>query len=347
MNEMKTDFKADVKMSMVYVQAVVVALVVIGLDLVLASKENGSMLMGLLFWSAVAQGLVALTAAADLSQGKWVTGIKPYLQRFYPLLLIFPIAFLGYARHVSAYDWSHDPHGWLSPTYFIVRNVIALLLPFVFAHIYVGASRKESPKTGFWAVIYIAFFVVSQSFMAYDQVMTFDYPWINTLMGPFFFVEALYAGVAFGAVLAGLLLLRKGETFRKSFNDFVLMTMGFALLWAGLFYSQYLVIWYGNIPEEVSYVAKRMAMPHITNMGIFTVFTLFIIPFTVFISRKMKRTYPVVVVISLLVFTGLIVERLIYLIPVAHLEILPVVVPLIILGIPFVYLLFAQAKTAE
>lgn len=335
------------KTGMIYIQVIVVSLLVIGLDYLLASKENGSVLIALLFWSAIAQGLIALTAAADLSRGKWVKDIKPYLQSFYPLLLIFPIAFLAYARHVSAYDWSHNPHGWLSPTYFIVRNVIALLLPFIFAHIYVGASRKESPKTGFWAVMYIAIFVISQSFMAYDQVMTFDYPWINTLMGPFFFVEALYAGIAFAAILSGLLVLRKGDAFKKSFNDFVVMTMGFAMLWAGLFYSQYLVIWYGNIPEEVSYVAKRIALPHIPNMGIFTVFTLFIIPFVVFISRKMKQTYPVVVVISLLVFAGLIVERLIYLIPVASLGVISVLVPLIILGIPFIYLLLAQAKTVE
>jgi hypothetical protein len=330
---------------MLYIQVIVVSAAVLGLDMLLASKENGSLLIGLLFWAGIAQGLIALTAAADLSRGKWVTEIKPYLQEYYPLLLIFPLTFLAYARHVSAYEWSHHGNAWLSPAFFIVRNVIALLLPFVFAHIYVRASRKESEKTGFWAVMYIAIFVISQSFMAYDQVMTFDYPWINTLMGPFFFVEALYAGIGFSAVLAGFLVLRNADKFKKAFTDFVVMIMGFALLWAGLFYSQYLVIWYGNIPEEVSYIAKRMEMPFIPEMGLFTVFTIFVIPFVVFISRKMKRSFPVVIFITLLVFAGLIVERLIYLLPVAHLGVLSVSVPLIVLGLPFIYLLFTQYKS--
>jgi len=331
----------------IYLQVIGVSIIVFLLDLLLASKEDASLLIGILFWAGIAQGIVALSAAADLAQGKWIKEIKPYLQEYYPLLLIFPLTFLVFARHVSAYKWSHHPDAWLSPTYFVVRNVIALLLPFVLAHFYVRESKKESQRTNLFAVLYIAFFVVSQSFMGYDQVMTFDYPWINTLMGPFFFVEALYAGVAFLAVLAGILKLRNSERFKKSFNDFVLMTMGFALLWAGLFYSQYLVIWYGNIPEEVAYIDIRMKLPWVEELGIFTIFTLFVIPFVVFISRKMKSTYPVVVLISLLIFTGLIVERIIYLLPVGHMHVLPVLLPIVVLGIPFALLFLKQTKGAS
>jgi hypothetical protein len=333
------------KKASLFIQVIGVSVIVFLLDLLLAAKNNGSILIGLLFWAGVAQGIIAMSAAADLSKGKWINEIRPYMQQYYPLLLLFPIAFLIYARHISAYAWSEHPNSWLNGTFFVVRNVLVLLLPFIFAHLYVQASKKESEKTGFFAVLYIAFFVVSQSFMAYDQVMTFDYPWINTLFGGFFFVESLYAGIAFCAILAGFLALRNSDRFKKAFSDFAVMIMGFALLWAGLFYSQYLVIWYGNIPEEVSFIAKRVSMPLVEEMGIFALFTLFIIPFGVLISRKVKGNFPAVFVISLLVFAGLIVERLVYLLPVANMNVLAVVVPLILLGIPFLYLLFTQYKS--
>ncbi|UCH93922.1 MAG: hypothetical protein JSV88_27150, partial [Candidatus Aminicenantes bacterium] len=73
--------------------------------------------------------------------------------------------------------------------------------------------------------------------------------------------------------------------------------------------------------------------------------TLFLIPFVSLISRKVKSMFPAVFVISLLVFSGLIVERLIYLIPVANLSALAVLLPLILLGVPFIYLLFTQYRS--
>jgi len=327
------------------IQVIVISVVIFILDLVFASKSDGSILIGLLFWAGVGQGVIALSAAADLSGGKWIKSIRPYLQEYYPLLLLFPIAFLIFARHVSVYSWTEHPTGWLEPTFFIIRNVLVLLLPYIFAHFYVQASKKESAKVGVLAVLYLVVFVISQSFMAFDQVMTFEYPWINTLFGGYFFVESLYAGIAFSAILAGFLMLRNSDRFKAAFRDFVLMIMGFALLWAGLFYSQYLVIWYGNIPEEVSYIAKRVSVPILNSMGIYTLFTLFLLPFILLISRKVKSSFPAVFVVALLVFSGLIVERLIYLIPVANLSVIAILLPLVLLGLPFLYLLFSQYRS--
>ncbi len=323
-------------------QMIIVLLAVILVDLLLTSKSDASMLIALLFWAGVAQGMIALAAAADLSSSRWIEAIRPYLQAYYPLLLLFPMAFLIFARHVSAYAWVQHPTGWLNPRFFIIRNILVLLLPFFFAHFYVRAFKKGSSQTGLFAVAYLVCFVISQCFMAFDQVMTFEYPWINTLFGGFFFVEALYAGIAFSAILAGLLALRRSELFRPAFRDFTTMVMGFALLWAGLFYSQYLVIWYGNIPDEVSFIAKRLAVPSLKYMGIYILLSLFLLPFLSLVSRKVKAFTPAVILLCLLVHSGLIVERLIYLIPVVNISPLPVTLHLVLLSIPFLSLLISQ-----
>jgi hypothetical protein len=326
---------------------IITAVVVFISDWLLASEANGSVLIALLFWSGIGQGLIALAAAADLSGGKWIKPIRPYLHQYYSLLVLFPITFLIFSRHVTVYDWAlYPPNGWLQPTFFIIRNTIVLLLPFIIAHFYVEASRNDSKRTGLLAVLYLFAFVLSQSFMAFDQVMTFEYPWINTLFGGYFFVEALYGGIAFSAILAGFLMLKNSHLFKTAFRDFTVMIMGFALLWAGLFYSQYLVIWYGNLPEEVSYIAKRMEVPLLRNMGIYVLLTLFLIPFVALISRKVKALFPAIFFIALLIFSGLLLERLIFLIPDVQLSIPAVLLPMVFLGLPYLYLLFTQYRSA-
>jgi len=215
-----------------------ISVIIIVLDFLLIPKNDGSLLIGLLFWAGVGQGVIALAAAADLSGGKWIKEIRPYLMQYYPLLLMFPITFLIFARHITVYAWAANPvgSGWLKPSFFIVRNAVILLLPFIIANFYVRAVKRGAPGTGMWAALYLFFFVVSQSFMAFDIVMTFEYPWVNTLFGGYFFVESLYAGIAFCAILTGVLVYRDAARFKPAFNDFTLMLMGFALLWAGLLF---------------------------------------------------------------------------------------------------------------
>ena len=328
-------------------QVVGVSVIIFILDFLFVPPNDGSILIGLLFWAGVGQGVIALAAAADLSGGKWIKEIRPFLMEYYPLLLLFPIAFLIFARHISVYAWAAKPGVWLSPLFFIVRNAAILLLPFIAAHFYVRRAKQESPKTRQWAVLYLLFFVIGQSFMAFDIVMTFEYPWVNTLFGGYFFVESLYGGVAFSAILAGVLAYRNAARFKPAFNDFTSMIMGFALLWAGLFYSQYLVTWYGNLPEEVSFIERRLSMPLGNEMGIYILAVLFLIPFLALVSRKVKSMIPAVWVIGVLVFSGLIVERLIYLLPVAGLSIIGVLLSLVLLGFPFIYLLSRQNLNLE
>lgn len=345
---MSTGTSTELKRGPLYIQVLVIAALVLVLDLVLAGKSDASIMVGLLFWGGIGQGIVAMTAAADLSKGKWIDSIRPYMQQYYPLLLLVPLAFLVYSRHLTVYGWAHShPNAWLDGTFFIVRNVFFGLLPFVLAHFYVKSAEKDSPKRGLLAVLYILSFIVSQSFMAYDQVMTFEYPFINTLFGPYFFVEALYAGIGFCAVMAGIFMLKNREKFQAAYKDFVLMIIGFALFWAGLFYSQYLVIWYGNIPEEVAFFSRRLMVPALKNMGLYMLITIFLLPFIALVSRKVKNSVPMISVIVLLLFSGLVVERLVLLIPVAHISPLATAVHFILLGIPFIYLLMTQYKSVK
>jgi hypothetical protein len=87
-------------------------------DWLLAAKDNGSVLVALLLWSAVAQGVIALVAAADLSAGKWMKPLRSHLLQFHHLLLLFPFVFIIFCRHVPLYNWwLHPPNPWLQQTF--------------------------------------------------------------------------------------------------------------------------------------------------------------------------------------------------------------------------------------
>jgi hypothetical protein len=334
----------------VWILVLIIAVAIYAADTFLTPKQDASLLLVLLFWSAVGQGIIALAAAADLSQGRWLGEARDYLLQYYPLLLMFPLAFLVFSRHLAIYPWLHHPNGWLDPQFFIIRNVVVLLLPFIAAHFYAAKREKGTGKkkgTGTWAVLYIAAFVTSQSFAAFDWAMTLEYPWINTLFGGYFFVEAFYGGIAFAAIMAAILFGRQKDRFKPIFKDTPIMLMGFALLWAGLFYSQYLVIWYGNIPEEASFLEKRLAIPILQYLGLYVLISLFIIPFILFISKRIKSSIPAVIAISVIVFSGLLLERFIILTPTTTIQPIPFTILFILFAIPFIILLAKQTAVSE
>jgi len=329
----------------VYLFGLAALIIALGIDLL---AGDASLLPALLFWTAIPQGIIALAAAADLSQGRWILSIKDKLHRFLPLLILPPFAFLIYAlHHTPLYAWHEHPTAWLEPTFFTIRNVAFQLLTFGLAYLYVRASRGQSPRTGVWAVLYCLCFVTAQTMQGIDWVMSFEYPWISTLYGAFFFIEALYLGVATMALLSLLLLLRHGHSFEKVLRDSGALILGFALFWAGQLYAQYLTIWYGNIPEEVAYVAKRVQHSPWTELSIFVVLAMFVIPFAGMIPRRSKVSPALVLAAVVLIYAGYMVEKVIYIAPVAPLSPLFTVLQFIALGLPAAYLLRQLIRSPE
>ncbi len=98
------------------------------------------------------------------------------------------------------------------------------------------------------------------SLQAFDFIMSLDPHWYSTLAGGFFFIGTLYVGVAFLAVAAARIGSHpelRPYVNSEQLHDMGRLLLGFCMLWAYLFWSQYLVIWYGDLPEETAFVARR------------------------------------------------------------------------------------------
>ena len=130
-----------------------------------------------------------------------------------------------------------------------------------------------------------------------------------------YMVECFYAGL----VLLSLICFAR----RKSdgvLYDAATLLFGFALFWGGLFFAQYLTIWYGNIPEEVGFYTRRFAIRGGKCLFATNAILLFGLPFTTFLIRKARHNVWVVATMSLTILAGLLVARLFQVQPYVHIH---------------------------
>lgn len=323
--------------------ALMAAFVIVGIVIALAEvfvvANSAALLLTLTFWVALAQGCIALVAAAELSRAKWIEPLKHQLLATYPMIWFLALLFLVLGLRLDIYPWAAHPDAWLNQSFFVGRNFGLLALSGLVAWRLAKASLHGSANKSTYAVLYILTFVFSQSLVAFDWVMTLDYPWFSTLFGGYFFVESFYAGIAL-AGLIGLAMLNSAtsddqKVLRKSVRDAAMLLFGFALFWAGLFFSQYLVIWYGNLPEETGFLVKRLADPVLGKMAPAILLALFVVPFIGLISERSKLDPRVVRFMSLLVLAGILLERLFFLMPVVQLNAILVVLEFAAVGVLF------------
>lgn len=288
------------------------------------AKGGGSLLLALLFWAAVVQGCVAVVAACTLIKAKWVASVKRELLSVHPLLLFVSVLFLFLVPFVDSYPWIGKQGLWFDKGFFVGRNFTLLLLSYLAARRFAVASLKDEEEKDRFAAVYLFVFVASQSLMAFDWVMSLSYPWINTLMGGFFFIESLFAGFALSGILYAFLHGRpapaRGPVGRSDLKDIAILLFGFSILWVGLFFAQFLVIWYGNIPEEVSFLLARITSSPLRELSISILAFFFLVPFFVLLPGRAKTNPFVVFAVSVAVLLGILVERFVYLAPVVPLR---------------------------
>ncbi len=286
--------------------------------------NRGALLVSLVFWATLVQGGVAVVATTELIDARWIASLKKELLCCCPLLLLVLALFLLLLPQLEIYPWVEHPGRWLNEPFFAGRNLVLLVLCYLVARRFALHSLRKSDRRKTYAVIYLFLFVTSQSLVAFDWVMSLEYPWYSTLFGAYFFVEALYAGFA----MAGLALLffypvkRREDPTRaeRHLRDVGLLVFGFSVLWVGLFFAQFLLLWYGNLPEEVGFILERTSASPYREMGWLFLGANFLVPFAILISRRAKQNVWVVGAVSLVVLAGLFVERLLFILPVVPLH---------------------------
>ena len=132
---------------------------------------------------------------------------------------------------------------------------------------------------------------LTTAFAGFDILMTLDPHWFSTIFGVYFFAGSFLAAFCFTALcVAGLQRagMLRGVVTAEHYHDLGKLMFGFVVFWAYIAFSQYMLYWYGGIPEETAWFKHRLEHGWETHSGIL-LFGHFILPFLILLPRAIKR----------------------------------------------------------
>jgi hypothetical protein len=264
--------------------------------------------MWFLFLLAVVLGAMFWVAIEHVVEARWSVPLRRVPERLATLLwALIPAALLALYGVSSLYPWAapqarYDPiiqakSAYLNLPFFAARTAGCFLLWLVFYRGLVSASVRQDLGRAPWfpkrakgrAAAFLVVFGVTVSLVGIDWLMSLTPHWFSTIIGVYYFAECVLAGLC-AVTLVTLYLKSQGRLQRigpDHLYNLGALLFGFTVFWAYIAYSQMMLIWYGNLPEESFFYQDRI------NGGWAWVSALlaavhFLIPFAALLSRPAK-----------------------------------------------------------
>lgn len=169
------------------------------------------------------------------------------------------------------------------------------------------------------APLVIMAYAVIMSLFAFEMVMAMNEAWVSNMYGGYFFVTSIYVGFATVIITACGFANRhpiyRGLLTTDKLWDIGKLTFAFCMFWGYLFFAQFLVQWYGNLPEETQWLIIRTREMPWKAVGWMTFGMCFVIPFITLLSRDVKRTPRAVVTVCMIIFAGIWLDRYLTVMP--------------------------------
>lgn len=320
--------------------AAIVGGIVMVLSLIGSTPERtwSAYLANFLFWAGVAQGLVVFAATLKLAKGHWGGVVIRFAEASAAFTTVSVVLFLGLILgRQYLFPWIHEPRPdvgwWLTTKWFFVRNglILAVLswLSWRFVRRDVGPDVRElasgeavprledSPAIMRDASIVVLAFAFGHSLLAFDLVMSLARNWVSNLFGIFYFMGSFLAALMLLAILA--LVLRRamglaGIYTERQQHDLGKLCFGFTVFWAYLMWAQFLVIWYGNLPEETYFIFYRLVGAW-KPIGVAVFLMVFLIPFIGLLGVKPKKFSPTMIGFATISLVGIWLERYLEVVP--------------------------------
>jgi hypothetical protein len=275
-----------------------------------------SYLYAYVFWTGLALGCFALLMLQHLVGGAWGAVIQRPLEAGARLLPLMALLFLPLALTVAfgrpyLYEWLDQPwrdkHAnlhfklwYLSRGGFLLRAVIYFVVWTALAWVLNGWSarqdRSADPRVGrqmqFISGPGLVLYVVTVSLAAVDWVMSLSPDWYSTIFGLLWVVGQVLATLAVMVALLAMLAGRRplsGVLAVGHFHDLGNLLLAFVMLWAYLSFSQFLIIWSGNIADETPYYYARTRTGW-KYVALLLVMFHFFVPFILLLWRRTKRS---------------------------------------------------------
>lgn len=282
-----------------------------------------SYLVAFFFFSCLGLSGLFWIAINNVSKAGWSVSIRRYAEAttsFIPAILVGGLVLLFGFKFL--YPWANPEvvagnpviaakTGYLNSGFFVVRLFVFAIGALIFRHIMVGNSLKQdqtgdvsltnkniSPAVGF-----IIFFALMFSLFSVDLLMSLLPTWYSTIFGIYTFSGLFQAGMAFLAIVIVLMKRYgyvKGYVTEEHQHDVVKYLKGFSIFWAYIAFSQFMLIWYANLPEETEYFIMR-SQGGWMGISLALLIFRFIVPFLALLPRGAKRNDNHVLLVSALV----------------------------------------------
>jgi len=291
-------------------------------------RSWANLLLNNFYFLGLAIGASFFLSLQYITQSGWSSGFKRISESMAAYIPVGAVVMLILLVGIkSLYPWvepeaeNFDEHSlhiiqhkapYLNVPFFIIRMVIILAAWTVMTRILRKFSLKEDMEGGleyfkkseFYSKIYIFILALTFSLASFDWIMTIDPTWYSTIFSLKNFVSAFFHGSAV-VVFIVVLMTRYGYfsfTNNAHWHDFSKYIFILSIMWAYFWFSQYLLIWYANIPEETIYYVKR------TEGGWYVLFLTnlilnWIVPFVILLSNffAKKKTVLGFVVVFLII----------------------------------------------
>ena len=289
------------------------------------NRPYSALYIAAFFFMMIALGTLAFYAIQYASQAGWPQVLFRVMEAITYYLLPGALIVLGIALWAGdhIFIWmdpdvvAHDEliqgkQSWLNKTGFIIRGLIFIggwsayrYFSRKFSIAQDNADDNRNFKKNFRiSAAFLVFYIYTESMMSWDWIMSVDPHWFSTLFGWYVFASMFVSGIT---VIALMTIYLKSKGYLEFVNDSHLHDLakfmfGISIFWTYLWFSQFMLIWYSNIPEEVTYFVTRIEHYKLPFFGMLVMN--FIFPFLVLMNSDYKRIPWFIVCAGIVILIG-------------------------------------------
>lgn len=292
------------------------------------------LLQNSVFFLLISVVSVFIQAAASLAQGAWIVsykrvpeaiGANVWVFGLIAAIVLFTIAFtFNIDGHNPIYHWMHPQgdkvlegkSGFLNPGMFVGFTIVTIAAWSFFGRKFrsLSIAQESAPKNStknYWTMVkwsggfLVVYALTQMSTTPWLWIMSIDAHWYSTMFSWYNFASAFVSGMAL-ILLFTVYLKNQGNlqlVHTEHIHDLGKFMFAFSIFWTYVWFDQYMLIWYANIPEETTYFKIRQHGPY--SMIWYSVFIInFVMPILILMSRPSKRNYFTVSFMALVIIFG-------------------------------------------
>lgn len=275
-----------------------------------------SYLVAFLFFMSIGLGGLFFVLIQFVTRAGWSVAVRRQSENLMFMLVLCALFFLPLVAGLSAlFPWldaakvAQDPilqgkQGYLNTPFFLARSLVYILSWAGIAYWFrrrsiqqdAGGDPRITRHLQNLSAPAIVWFAVTVNYASFDWIMSLDPHWYSTIFGVYFFAGVVTSSLS--TLILMLLILQgrnrlTGVVNEEHFHDLGKLLFGFVVFWAYIAFSQFMLIWYGNLPEETIWFAQRWKDGW-QYASILLAAGHFFIPFFVLLSRDTKRQMKII-----------------------------------------------------